>query len=145
VHRDAGGFPRDPGWSRAALDREITLWLICDAARRSSRRFDSSPRSQLTPFRDIDLAAVYTTAEIAAIMRVTEDKVRRWCRAGRLAPLPSVCASGPYRVLGSEVPKLLGGQRPVPTKPTETISERNRRAAETLDRIRTLASSPRPR
>jgi molybdopterin-binding protein len=62
-------------------------------------------------------------SEAATLLSVSDDTVRRWLDAGRLAPGPA--SSGPQTVDAASVAALMAEQSP-PTEPAVRQSARNR-------------------
>lgn len=76
-------------------------------------------------FTDVHPGKVYGTADVCELMRVCDETVAAWVKAGRLKELPRVGPRSPRRFIGAEVLKLAGGQVPVAA---ETKTQRARRA-----------------
>jgi excisionase family DNA binding protein len=62
--------------------------------------------------REVDVEALLTPAEVAALFRVDPKTVTRWARAGKLTSLRTLGGHRRYRE--SEVRNLLGGVAPSP-------------------------------
>lgn len=93
----------------------------------------------LTDFAQVVPGATYGTADVASLLRVTEDTVLLWIKSGKIATLPRIRRRSPHRILGATVLSLLGERAAALPQPVESATERRRRAAADLEAIRGLA------
>lgn len=90
-------------------------------------------------FREINPAAVYTAEEVAELLRLTVTTIREWVKAGKIGCLPRHGPKAPIRILGSTILGLLGEQGRTLPGPTETRTERRKRAEADDAAIKRLA------
>jgi hypothetical protein len=78
-------------------------------------------------FTDVRPGGVYDFAAVAGLFGVTVQTVERWVAAGKLAAFTTPGGSE-RRVLGAVLLAYLGGSAAYLPQPSETRSERRRRA-----------------
>lgn len=76
---------------------------------------------------------LYSTTDVATLFDVTAHTVRNWVRHGRLCAIPHQ-GREPYRFLGVELLRLIGGR--VPVAEAETRRDREQRAERRWAEIR---------
>jgi len=86
-------------------------------------------------FSQVRPAEVYTTRDVAALLRVSNDTVLDWIDRGALPTLPRMLPRSRYRILGSVLLSLAGVRA---SQPAETPTARSRRAAADRDAIRRM-------
>ncbi|QDU19441.1 helix-turn-helix domain-containing protein [Urbifossiella limnaea] len=96
------------------------------------------PRLPLIDWLEVKPGVIYSTADLAGLMGVSESTAIRWVRGKRLSALPRGSARAPYRILGVELLKLLGNQAGALSRPSETASQRGARVEAAKARVRQL-------
>ncbi|HYH67969.1 MAG TPA: hypothetical protein VD866_24950 [Urbifossiella sp.] len=81
----------------------------------------------------------YTSHDVAALLNCSLETANRRLKAGLIASLPRLTRTAPFRVLGSELLRLLGEQGLCLAGPSESAAERKARGAAALDRVRRAA------
>lgn len=91
-------------------------------------------------FSTIRPHAVYTTREVAELLRVTNGTVLGWIERGTLPALPRMFPRARYRILGAAILALTGVQAPT----AESPAARSKRAAADREAIRRMKQQETP-
>lgn len=86
-------------------------------------------------FSTINPHRVYTTREVASLMRVRVERVVEWIEQGALPAMPRLLPRSRYRILGSTLLALAGVSA---SQSTETPAARTKRAAAAREAIRRM-------
>lgn len=88
----------------------------------------------LTDLNRVVPGAIYTVQEVASLLRVCPDTVRRWAKAGKITTA-QVSRRGPHRITGRELLRVFGE----PAMPEmETSEQRKARAKRLREEIRNM-------
>lgn len=97
------------------------------------------PRDPVNGIRDVRPDLAYPLAVYCHLFDCSIDTARRHIRAGKVTAIQRPTANGTRSmILGAELLRLYGEQALAAPAPTETKTERARRARRSLDRLRTL-------
>lgn len=86
-------------------------------------------------FNTIRPHSLYTTREVASLMRVSVERVVEWIEQGALPAMPRLMPRSRYRILGSVLLALSGVSA---SAPVESPAARTKRAAADREAIRRM-------